>query len=687
MWRSAGGGGGTIEHEQTGTRSRSRSKSVGGQEKAAGANSTAVGDVSGQGSGTAVGSASDVVLEGTGVAVAEAQELFLRPSCPPPVPRCSPLELLEEVKRGTVEYALRKVIAIGAAQELLSKHLEQPADIDRQLSGLSLHRADMQIRCQTEHERLLQLLRDSENVASVVVAHQGNPGGAVLQERECMDRQNCVQTGGAAAAMDLYASVVEVPSPTQSEAEAGTVEEQVHGPAAGGQVLMHTPVFAKKQSKEYLQQPGEGRVLSTHAQEPSQILSVTKDAINTCGGGAAQRSQYTGAHMGKPIKGISWCTYGVLFEAPADPIPERTVGCNSTSSPRQGRRLRCTTYMFTFIVIAHSQHDTTHVSSVCGEESGRACAVSSSVAGGSDVEAPHARDGCSRAVCCAGNLPTRRVTAIVPFSGGGSSRTRLKVQVSRQRVRCHLACGIQQGVDNESQGLMNASLYVGDTRERVQASDLFRLSVSSSASAVSLLPCARVSPALSPRGAPAVCPRAVPWGGRARLSAASCLCRLAPFPSGHPCGFPRAVHWIGRLRPAGRVLSGSPPPPSPLVACLWFPMSCHLGRAWRLLVFGMCLWSLCLGPPAPVPLGACLWVSTGCLLGQLLFLRAWAVLHFRLLVVYSILAYLPTVSRWRKCKWPSDYMTRGTIGSTLRYVVSLHPLRRVGGGILVFDNS
>ena len=330
MLRSAGGGGGTIEHEQTGTRSRSRSKSVGGQEKAAGANSTAVGDVSGQGSGTAVGSASDVVLEGTGVAVAEAQELFLRPSCPPPVPRCSPLELLEEVKRGTVEYALRKVIAIGAAQELLSKHLEQPADIDRQLSGLSLHRADMQIRCQTEHERLLQLLRDSENVASVVVAHQGNPGGAVLQERECMDRQNCVQTGGAAAAMDLYASVVEVPSPTQSEAEAGTV---VHGPAAGGQVLMHTPVFAKKQSKEYLQQPGEGRVLSTRAQEPSQILSVTKDAINTCGGGAAQRSQYTGAHMGKPIKGISWCTYGVLFEAPADPIPERTVGGNSTLSP------------------------------------------------------------------------------------------------------------------------------------------------------------------------------------------------------------------------------------------------------------------------------------------------------------------------------------------------------------------
>ena len=567
VWRSAGGGGGTIEHEQTGTRSRSRSKSVGGQEKASGADSTAVGDVSGQGSGTAVGSASDVVLEGTGVAVAEAQELFLRPSCPPPVPRCSPLELLEEVKRGTVEYALRKVIAIGAAQELLSKHLEQPADIDRQLSGLSLHRADMQIRCQTEHERLLQLLRDSENVASVVVAHQGNPGGAVLQERECMDRQNCVQTGGAAAAMDLYASVVEVPSPTQSEAEAGTV---VHGPAAGGQVLMHTPVFAKKQSKEYLQQPGEGRVLSTHAQEPSQIFSVTKDAINTCGGGAAQRSQYTGAHMGKPIKGISWCTYGVLFEAPADPIPERTVGGNSTLSPRQGRRLRCTTYMFTFIVIAHSQHDTTHVSSVCGERSGRACAVSSSVAGGSDVEAPHARDGCSRAVCCAGNLPTRRVTAIVPFSGGGSSRTRLKVQVSRQRVRCHLACGIQQGVDNESQGLMNASLYVGDTREGVQASDLFRLSVSSSASAVSLLPCARVSPALSPRGAPAVCPRAVPWGGRARLSAASCLCRLAPFPRYVPVVFHELSIGLGAC-PAGRVLSGSPPPHLPSWRACGFP--------------------------------------------------------------------------------------------------------------------
>ena len=179
------------------------------------------------------------------------------------------------------------------------------------------------------------------------------------------------------------------------------------------------------------------------------------------------------------------------------------------------------------------------------------------------MEAPHASDGCSRAVCCAGNLPTRRVTAIVLFSGGGSSRTRLKVQVSRQRVRCHLVCGIQQGVDNESQGLMNASLYVGDTRERVQASDLFRLSVSSSASAVSLLPCARVSPPLSPRGVPAVCPRAVPWGGAGSsvgcvLSVSSC-----PLPSVRACGFPRAVHWVGRVsRGSGFVWVAPPHLPS-----------------------------------------------------------------------------------------------------------------------------
>ena len=179
------------------------------------------------------------------------------------------------------------------------------------------------------------------------------------------------------------------------------------------------------------------------------------------------------------------------------------------------------------------------------------------------MEAPHARDGCSRAVCCAGNLPTRRVTAIVPFSGGGSSRTRLKVQVSRQRVRCHLVCGIQQGVDNESQGLMNASLYVGDTRERVQASDLFRLSVSSSASAVSLLPCARVSPALSPRGAPAVCPRAVPWGGAGSsvgcvLSVSSCPLPLGTslwFSTSCPLGWAHVL-WVGFVWVA-------PPPISP----------------------------------------------------------------------------------------------------------------------------
>ena len=69
--------------------------------------------------------------------------------CPQPL---SPHTRRLDDARGPAGYALRRVVAIVAAQEVLAKHLGQLAKIDRQLSVLFLRRAEVQTRCWTEHD-------------------------------------------------------------------------------------------------------------------------------------------------------------------------------------------------------------------------------------------------------------------------------------------------------------------------------------------------------------------------------------------------------------------------------------------------------------------------------------------------------------------------------------------------------
>ena len=69
----------------------------------------------------------------------------------------SPQELVQEVRGGLPDYALRRLVAIGATQVLLCKHLDQVAAIDTKLGLLYAERATMQIRCQIENQRLIQL--------------------------------------------------------------------------------------------------------------------------------------------------------------------------------------------------------------------------------------------------------------------------------------------------------------------------------------------------------------------------------------------------------------------------------------------------------------------------------------------------------------------------------------------------
>ena len=84
---------------------------------------------------------------------------------------------MDVVRRGTIEFALRRVDAIGATNDFLGTHLGQPAETKyKQVSGLLLCRADMQTIWQTERDRFLQLGRNPGNVMAVPAAK-----GAVLQ--------------------------------------------------------------------------------------------------------------------------------------------------------------------------------------------------------------------------------------------------------------------------------------------------------------------------------------------------------------------------------------------------------------------------------------------------------------------------------------------------------------------------
>ena len=88
---------------------------------------------------------------------------------PPPVPRASPEQLLQEIRQGLSSYELSRLVAIEATQRVLSKHLSEMSAIEDKMGVLFVERADMQKRCHTEHLRLIQLFmagRTSESVPS-----------------------------------------------------------------------------------------------------------------------------------------------------------------------------------------------------------------------------------------------------------------------------------------------------------------------------------------------------------------------------------------------------------------------------------------------------------------------------------------------------------------------------------------
>ena len=53
-----------------------------------------------------------------------------RPPFPPPVPRASPDQLLQEIRQGLSGYELTRLVAIEATQLVFSKHLSEMTAID-----------------------------------------------------------------------------------------------------------------------------------------------------------------------------------------------------------------------------------------------------------------------------------------------------------------------------------------------------------------------------------------------------------------------------------------------------------------------------------------------------------------------------------------------------------------------------
>ena len=66
------------------------------------------------------------------------------PPFPPPVPRASPDQLLQEIRQGLSGYELSRLVAIEATQRVLSKHLNEMAAIDERMGVFFNERAEMQ---------------------------------------------------------------------------------------------------------------------------------------------------------------------------------------------------------------------------------------------------------------------------------------------------------------------------------------------------------------------------------------------------------------------------------------------------------------------------------------------------------------------------------------------------------------
>ena len=90
------------------------------------------------------------------------------PPFPPPVPRASPDQLLQEIRQGLSGYELSRLVAIEATQRVLSNHLSEMAAIDERMGVLFNERAEMQKRCHTEHLWLIQLYMGNKNQQAVL---------------------------------------------------------------------------------------------------------------------------------------------------------------------------------------------------------------------------------------------------------------------------------------------------------------------------------------------------------------------------------------------------------------------------------------------------------------------------------------------------------------------------------------
>ncbi|MFM7982286.1 MAG: hypothetical protein ACKPKO_23500, partial [Candidatus Fonsibacter sp.] len=81
----------------------------------------------------------------------------------PPVPASSPHELLQHGKDNSSTVVIQRFSSVSAIQNLLSKHLARIAALDMEIDRQFTERASLQVKCQTEHQRLMEIFKDSDS--------------------------------------------------------------------------------------------------------------------------------------------------------------------------------------------------------------------------------------------------------------------------------------------------------------------------------------------------------------------------------------------------------------------------------------------------------------------------------------------------------------------------------------------
>ena len=101
---------------------------------------------------------------------------------PPPLPRASPMQLLQEIRQGLSGYELNRLVAIGATQRVLTKHLHKMSKHAVRMGLLFTERAKK--KCHTEHLRLIQLFMEHRNSEPVPTTSSNSVSGGPTHSPE-----------------------------------------------------------------------------------------------------------------------------------------------------------------------------------------------------------------------------------------------------------------------------------------------------------------------------------------------------------------------------------------------------------------------------------------------------------------------------------------------------------------------